>query len=200
MKTARLDRSCGKNKITLDREYLRKPKPLIHGWRRAKETHRWAQETQTFDSWMEKSKGNPPLRTGNPNLWLWMKKIPGTQPVDLRKLLLEIFNYLFFYWCVTATKQIKQSLNVKFKLNHSFFNIPPKFLPRKELSLCHKIKCSNPYIFATWWCKFLLFQPYVIWFNRIHILKYLRSKTFGLQTRVCGKDSIPFFAKFFGEY
>ena len=28
METARLDRSCGKNKITLDREDLRKPKPV----------------------------------------------------------------------------------------------------------------------------------------------------------------------------
>ena len=28
----------------------------------------------------------------------------------------------------------------------------------KKLSLCHKLKCSNSYIFATWWCKPLIFQ------------------------------------------
>ena len=28
----------------------------------------------------------------------------------------------------------------------------------KELSLCHKLKFSNPYIFATWLCELLIFQ------------------------------------------
>jgi len=30
------------------------------------------------------------------------------------------------------------------------------------------------YIYATWWCKPLIFQTYIIWSNRIDILKYLR--------------------------
>ena len=28
----------------------------------------------------------------------------------------------------------------------------------KELILCHKLKYYKPYIFATWWCKPLIFQ------------------------------------------
>ena len=28
----------------------------------------------------------------------------------------------------------------------------------KEMSFCHKLKFSNPFIFATWWCKPLKFQ------------------------------------------
>ena len=42
-----------------------------------------------------------------------------------------------------------------------------------------KIKFSNPYIVATWWCKHLIFQTSNIRFNRIHSLKYLRSTTLG---------------------
>ena len=45
--------------------------------------------------------------------------------------------------------------------------------------LWHKLKFSNPYIFATWWCKPLIFQ---IWSNSIHNLKYRRSTPLG------GKD------------
>ena len=47
----------------------------------------------------------------------------------------------------------------------------------KELSLFHKIKYSNANIFATWWCKPLIFQIKIIWSNRITSLKYLRSTT-----------------------
>ena len=45
------------------------------------------------------------------------------------------------------------------------------------MSLCHKLKFSNPYIFANWWCKPLIFQTRVICPNRNHNLKYLRSTT-----------------------
>jgi len=46
----------------------------------------------------------------------------------------------------------------------------------KELSLCHKLKFSNPYIYGTWFWGLLIFQ---IWCHKIHSLKYLRSTTFG---------------------
>ena len=49
----------------------------------------------------------------------------------------------------------------------------------KELSLCHKLKYWNPYIFRIQCCKPLIVQTQIIWFNRIHSLKYLRSTTFG---------------------
>ena len=67
----------------------------------------------------------------------------------------------------------------------------------KELTLCLKLKYSNSYIFKTWWYKPLIFWTQVIWFNRMHSLKYPRSTTFGskdysdLKIRVCGKDLIP---------
>ena len=50
------------------------------------------------------------------------------------------------------------------------------FSRRKELSLCHKLKFSNPYIFTTGRRRPLIFQTYS---NRIHSLKYLRSTTMG---------------------
>ena len=40
-------------------------------------------------------------------------------------------------------------------------------------------KCSNSYIFATLWCKPLIFQTYIIRSNIIHSLKYQRFTTFG---------------------
>ena len=38
----------------------------------------------------------------------------------------------------------------------------------------NKLRFSNPYIFATCWCK-----PWTICFNRVHSIKYLRSTTKG---------------------
>ena len=53
-----------------------------------------------------------------------------------------------------------------------------------ELSLCHKLKFSNPYIFSTWQYKPLIFQTQIIWSNRIYSLKYLISTT------LAGKDIV----------
>jgi len=47
------------------------------------------------------------------------------------------------------------------------------------LSLCHKLKFSNPYVYGTWWCRLLIFQTKIIWCNIIQSLKYLRSSTLG---------------------
>ena len=38
----------------------------------------------------------------------------------------------------------------------------------KELSSCHKLKFFNHYFFATWWCKILIFQTKINWYNTIH--------------------------------
>ena len=62
----------------------------------------------------------------------------------------------------------------EFSETYIFLNISK---PTKELSLCHKFWIYNPYIFGTQCSKFLIFQTYVIWSNRIHSLKYLRSMT-----------------------
>ena len=75
----------------------------------------------------------------------------------------------------------------------------------KELSLCNKIKYLNPNIFRTRCCKPLIFQNLIIWFNRIHSLKYLRSTKFGSKDIVIRKSefvtktqflSLIFFAAF----
>ena len=63
----------------------------------------------------------------------------------------------------------------KFKI----FLIDFEKFPGKELSLCHKLKFSNPYIYGTWCCRLLIFQTKIIWCNRIHSLKFLRSTTLG---------------------
>ena len=62
---------------------------------------------------------------------------------------------------------------------------------KKELSLCHKLKFSNPYMFATWWkVQPLIFQTTDYLINRIHSLKYIGLQII-LKTIVCGKDLIP---------
>ena len=42
-----------------------------------------------------------------------------------------------------------------------------KWCSLKELSLCHKLGFSHPYILLTWWKKPLIFQTQIIWSNRI---------------------------------
>ena len=49
----------------------------------------------------------------------------------------------------------------------------------KKLSLCHTHKLSNPYIFTTRWRRPFIFQTYIIYYNRTHCLKYLRSTKSG---------------------
>ena len=59
------------------------------------------------------------------------------------------------------------------------FSIVNRGNPIKELSFCHKLEFSNLYIFATGWRKPLIFQTYMIWSNRNHSLKYVRSMSLG---------------------
>ena len=58
----------------------------------------------------------------------------------------------------------------------------------KELNLWNKIKYLNLNIFRTRCCKPVKFQTLIIWFNRIHSLKYLRSTTFGSKDIVIRKS------------
>ena len=69
---------------------------------------------------------------------------------------------------------LKQGITNFAKFRH-FKNIT------KELSFCNKLKFSNPYSFATWWCKPLIFQTKTIRSNRINSLKYERSRRMGCQ-------------------
>ena len=68
-----------------------------------------------------------------------------------------------------------------------------KILNVKELSLCHKIRIYNLYIFGTQCRKSLIFQTYIIWSNKIHSLKYLRSMT--LESKEIGFRKAEFMAK-----
>jgi len=58
----------------------------------------------------------------------------------------------------------------------------------KELSRWNKIKYLNLNSFRTRCCKPLIFQNQIIWSNRIHSLKYLRSATFGSKDIVIRKS------------
>ena len=68
------------------------------------------------------------------------------------------------------------------------------FQETKELYHCDKLKYSNPFIVATWWCKPLIFQTYLeIEFSRNHSLKYRRSATLGCKD--IGIRKLEFVAK-----
>ena len=68
----------------------------------------------------------------------------------------------------------KQELNIDLEYNTelNFLNL---FFKKKELSFCHKLKFSNPFISATGRCNPLIFQTWIICFTVIHSLKYPRS-------------------------
>ena len=109
---------------------------------------------------------------------------------------LKISNYLKnwnFYFCVLcmAAKSTKDLIIRKktfgenlWYFKFSLFDVT-EFIDwsikscTKELSLWNKIKYLNHNIFRTRCCKPLIFQTQIIWSNRIHSLKYLRSATFG---------------------
>ena len=70
---------------------------------------------------------------------------------------------------------------------HSFFQINvhilknqyPSDIKEKELSFGHKLKSSDSNIFATLWCKPLIFQTQILLSISINSLKYLRSTALG---------------------
>ena len=66
---------------------------------------------------------------------------------------------------------------IQFEVEVNIFNYLN--LRPKELCLWNKIKYLNLNILRTRCCKPLIFQTQIIWCNRIHSLKYLRSATFG---------------------
>ena len=61
------------------------------------------------------------------------------------------------------------------------------------MSLCHKLWIFNPHFFGTQCRKSLIIQTYIIWSNRIHSLKYLRSTT--LESKDIGFRKAEFVAK-----
>ena len=61
------------------------------------------------------------------------------------------------------------------------------------MSLCHTLWIYNPNIFVFQFRKSLIFQTYIIWSNRIHMLKYLRSTT--LEFKDIGFRKAEFVAK-----
>ena len=70
------------------------------------------------------------------------------------------------------------------------------FTKTKELSLWNKIKFLNHKIIRTRCCKPLIFQTQIIWSNRIHSLKYLRSATFGSKDNMIRKSEFGAKAQF----
>ena len=79
--------------------------------------------------------------------------------------------------------------NKKFWFIHNLITMrPTPIVVSKELSLWNKIKYLNLNIFRTRCCKPLIFQTQIIWSNKIHSLKYLRSATFGSKDIVIRKS------------
>ena len=62
-----------------------------------------------------------------------------------------------------------------------------RFSATKELSLCQKLCFSTPYIFGFQCRTSLIFLTYIVWSNRIHSLKYLRSTTLKSKDIRCRK-------------
>ena len=82
-----------------------------------------------------------------------------------------IFSELFdpdsgdFFWTIwPLTGGIFLNYSIPDKGDFSF-NPATMKLGRKELSFCHKLRFSKPYIFLTWSCKPLSFQIYVLCSN-----------------------------------
>ena len=66
------------------------------------------------------------------------------------------------------------------------------------MSFCNKLKFTNSFIFATWWCKPIIFQTYVIRSNRIHSLKEQMYTTSGCKDTRIKKLSLLQELIFFG--
>ena len=71
------------------------------------------------------------------------------------------FQRKIFFW------NIKDILYIRKKIRNSWIVISHRSV-LKELSICHKIKFSNPFIFPMQWCKHLIFQTLLFWYHWIH--------------------------------
>ena len=77
-------------------------------------------------------------------------------PLQVQEIILWDWRKLKRYFCA-KTKQFNFTLlRILSKLIELFLGIIRRKV--KELILCHKLKYYKPYIFATWWCKPLIFQ------------------------------------------
>ena len=97
-----------------------------------------------------------------------------TSILDENATKFAIFDIPLCMYCVWIINSLRAYKFIGiFSVIFFWFKIRPK-----ELSLWDKIKYLNFNIFGTWCCKPLIFQTQIIWSNRIHSLKYLRSATF----------------------
>ena len=110
-------------------------------------------------------------------------RIHQLQVCTLLRLLLVRFLPFFFLgskFCKNRTFSNGFFLNIWCSYEMSNFNSSKRYKQKttqqwsknneKELNLCHKLKMSILYIFATWLGKPLIFQTLIIWCNRIHSL------------------------------
>ena len=80
-------------------------------------------------------------------------------------------------------KLMNSKKNQLFKRERILFNI------RNEMNcLCHKLKNFYSYIFATWCCKPLIFQNWIIWSNRILVWNVLWFTTLSCKDIGTGKS------------
>ena len=118
--------------------------------------------------------------------WLWFsRKILSFAKIDNLKQFLSFAEVGCFWFRGYLNQKLKivsienissehvqphiysQLLSGHFILVFLFFNLK---LYRYIIYINNFCKCSNPNIFATWWCKSLVFQPKISWLNRIYII------------------------------
>ena len=101
----------------------------------------------------------------NKNTFFFNKTPVVTKLISLQKIILKIV-FIHIFNNVSIKLSIIKCFFIALSLYPlSFFaNTPIKYYKvnienmKKELSFCHKLKSSDPTIFATWWCKPLIFQ------------------------------------------
>ena len=90
---------------------------------------------------------------------------------------------------ICGTNQINISLNYP-----SSTHVSQHLSLLNKLSFCHKIKFSNPFIFATWRCKFLKSELFGQTQFIFHSLNYLMSTPFGCKDIGIRKSRLNSFA------
>ena len=91
------------------------------------------------------------------------------------------FTFILIDWILFLHNHLYSIFLLSFKLCNGDIVLLLKYnlCNVKEVIFCHKLKLSNPYIFAICWRKPLIFQTLAILSIIIYSLKYQRSTTLG---------------------
>ena len=110
----------------------------------------------------------------------WLKKVKGYR--------CESYTAIFL-WRVTLNYAYSPFKWFIWNTSRQF----PLFLSQSKLNQ-YIYRFSNTSIFATWWCSPLIIQTLIIWYNRIHSLKYQRSVQYWV-AKIKRIEKLTFLAK-----